>query len=86
MIKARTYSAKGRKLADTVLPKIFEEKGNLKLLSQAIHVYRAKEHQGLSKVRTRGEISLTTRKWYRQKGTGRARHGLKGKGERNCCY
>ena len=58
------------------MPKaLFGEKQNDKLLAQAIHVYRDRQHLGNSKVKTRGEVTATTRKWYRQKGTGRARHG-----------
>jgi large subunit ribosomal protein L4 len=35
----------------------------------------ANQRQGTKKVKTRGEISGSTRKIYRQKGTGGARHG-----------
>ena len=45
------------------------------LLTQAIRVYTARRHPGLSKVKTRGEVIASTRKIYRQKGTGQARHG-----------
>ena len=75
MSKANVYSAKGVKLSSINLPKEYSGKESLLLLAQAIRVYEAKKHPGLSKVKTRGEVSLTTRKWYRQKGTGRARHG-----------
>jgi large subunit ribosomal protein L4 len=34
-------------------------------------------HQGTHKAKTRGEVRRTTAKWYRQKGTGRARHGAR---------
>ncbi len=50
---------------------------NPKLLAQAIRVYLSNKRQGTSKTKTRSEVSLTTRKWYRQKGTGGARHGAK---------
>ena len=75
MSKANVYSAKGVKLPSINLPKEYSGKESLLLLAQAIRVYEAKKHPGLAKVKTRGEVSLTTRKWYRQKGTGRARHG-----------
>src|SRR3989344_8420803 len=76
MPKADTYSSKGTKQEGVNLPKaLFGEKQNDKLLAQAIHVYRDRQHLGNSKVKTRGEVTATTRKWYRQKGTGRARHG-----------
>lgn len=76
MIKINAYSAKGTKKTEKVaLPKDLEAEANLTLLAQAIHIYRDRVHPGLSKTKTRGEVSLTTRKWFRQKGTGRARHG-----------
>lgn len=52
------------------------EKGN-----QAIHdlivAYRANRRTGSANSKTRGEVSGTTKKMYRQKGTGNARHGAK---------
>lgn len=47
------------------------------LLAQAIHVYRENSHRGVSKTKTRGEITMTKKKVYKQKGTGNARHGAK---------
>ena len=46
-------------------------------MAQAIRVFEARRHPGLSKTKSRGEISASKRKIYRQKGTGRARHGAK---------
>lgn len=58
------------------LPKeIFGQKVNNLLLAQAARVYRNRASGATSKVKTRSEVDLTKRKWYRQKGTGRARHG-----------
>jgi large subunit ribosomal protein L4 len=37
----------------------------------------AKRRAGTHKTKTRGEINRTTKKWYRQKGTGSARHGAR---------
>jgi large subunit ribosomal protein L4 len=76
-MKAATYTAKGTKSADTNLPKHFELEMNKTLLAQALRVYEWGVHVGKSKAKTRSEISLTKSKWYRQKGTGRARHGAK---------
>lgn len=45
------------------------------LLAQAIRVYQSNQRQGTASTKTRGEIIGSTRKIYRQKGTGRARHG-----------
>lgn len=55
--------------------KNFPKKINLKLLSYYIRVYLNNQHQGTKSVKTRAEVSGSTRKIYRQKGTGRARHG-----------
>ncbi len=50
---------------------------NPALLSQALRVYESNSHQGTSAVKTRGEVNGSTKKIYRQKGTGNARHGAK---------
>lgn len=77
MTKINVYSSKGVKKSGTNLPKALSEKINLQLLAQAIRVYENRIHQGLSRTKTRGEVSVSTRKIYRQKGTGMARHGAK---------
>lgn len=64
-----------KKATKTMLKNFIVDEPNLDLLAQAIRVYENRLHTGKSKTKTRGEINLTTRKWYRQKGTGRARHG-----------
>lgn len=46
-----------------------------KLLAQAVRVYLANQRQGTQSALTRAEVNRTKKKWYRQKGTGRARHG-----------
>ncbi|UCH75507.1 MAG: 50S ribosomal protein L4 [Rhodospirillales bacterium] len=45
------------------------------LLARAVNWQLAKRRAGTHKVKTRGEISGSTRKPWRQKGTGRARQG-----------
>ena len=47
------------------------------LLAQFVHSYRANQRQGTHSTKTRSEVNASTRKIYRQKGTGRARHGSK---------
>jgi large subunit ribosomal protein L4 len=54
---------------------IFGEKVNRALLHQAIRVYQANKRQGTHSTKTRGEVEGSSKKIYRQKGTGRARHG-----------
>jgi large subunit ribosomal protein L4 len=77
MLKIDNYSIKGTKSESVSLPKEFGEKVNMDLLSQAIRVYEEKDHPGLAKAKTRAEVIRTKKKWYRQKGTGGARHGAR---------
>src|SRR3990167_9301765 len=75
MVKLTIYSAKGIRKGSTNLPNNFVEKINLPLMAQAVRVYEDRQHPGLAKAKTRGEVTASTRKIYRQKGTGGARHG-----------
>jgi large subunit ribosomal protein L4 len=77
MLKVNSYSTKGTKLTSITLPKAWEEKSNDALLAQAIRVYNDRAHFGLVKAQTRSEVNRTTKKWYKQKGTGGARHGAR---------
>lgn len=45
------------------------------LITQYIRVYTTNQRQGTVATKTRGEVVGTTKKVYRQKGTGGARHG-----------
>lgn len=47
------------------------------VLHRAVRWQRAKAQAGTHKVTTRSEVSFTTAKMYKQKGTGSARHGAK---------
>ncbi len=60
-----------------VSDEVFGSKANDQLLSQAIRVYLSNKRQGTSKVKTRGEVTGSRRKIWKQKGTGNARHGAK---------
>ncbi len=48
---------------------------NKQLVAQAVRVYLANQRSGTAATKTRGQVTGSTRKIYRQKGTGRARHG-----------
>jgi large subunit ribosomal protein L4 len=50
---------------------------NADLIKQAYVMYHANLRQGSARSKTRAEINGSTRKIYRQKGTGNARHGNK---------
>ena len=48
------------------------------ILHRVVRWQRNNAQQGTHKVKTRSEVSYSTKKIYRQKGTGGARHGSKG--------
>ncbi len=55
--------------------KMFDASVNETLMAQAVRVYLANQRVGAASTKSRGEVKGSTRKIYRQKGTGRARHG-----------
>jgi len=66
----------GKAVGTTELPStIFEQKINRDLMHQALVRQLANARAGTHSVLSRGEVRRTGAKWYRQKGTGRARHG-----------
>ena len=72
------FDTTGKKLKSISVPKwIFGLKPNEELLAQAIRVYLSNQRKAGAKAKTRGEVSGSRRKIWRQKGTGRARHGDK---------
>lgn len=67
---------KGNVVETVSLPKdIFGAKINKTLMAQAVRVHLANRRRGTLSTKTRGEVEGSTRKIYKQKGTGRARHG-----------
>ena len=56
-------------------PEIFEVPANVPLMHQALVRQLSNARQGTHNTKTRGENNRSKSKWYRQKGTGRARHG-----------
>jgi large subunit ribosomal protein L4 len=55
--------------------RLFAAKVNPPLMAQAIRVHLANQRQSPAKTKTRSQVSLAKHKIWRQKGTGRARHG-----------
>ena len=47
------------------------------LIQRVVLWQLAKRRAGTHKTKTRGEVNRTTKKWYKQKGTGSARHGAR---------
>jgi len=56
---------------------VFDAPVNEALIHQSVKATLANRRQGTADTKTRGEISHTTKKAYRQKGTGRARQGMR---------
>lgn len=70
------YNQNGEKVGEIELPeKVFNVKMNMDLLHQAVRYYQALSREPIAKTKTRAEVRGGGRKPWRQKGTGRARHG-----------
>ena len=70
------YNMAGEQVSTHELPaSIFEANINRALMHQALVRQLANARQGTHKAKTRAEVNRSTAKIYRQKGTGRARHG-----------
>lgn len=70
------YGVDGKVAGKVSVPaEMFGDKVNKTLLAQSVRVYLANQRQGNASTKTRGEVDGSTRKIYKQKGTGRARHG-----------
>lgn len=75
-MKADLYNQKGEVAGSVVLPKeIFEVKFNADLVHQVAVVLSANQRQVSAHTKNRGEVRGGGKKPWRQKGTGRARHG-----------
>jgi large subunit ribosomal protein L4 len=67
---------KGEEAGKMTVPHgIFDADINRQLIALAVRVYLANQREGSASTKTRGEVEGSTRKIYKQKGTGRARHG-----------
>lgn len=58
-----------------ILPKVFKSEINKQLLAQAVRVYLGNQRAASAHTKTRAAVNKTTKKMYKQKGTGKARHG-----------
>lgn len=75
-LTAQVFDGSGKEIDSLELPKtVFGVTPNTQLVSQAVRVYLANQRAGGANTKTRGEVEGSSRKIYRQKGTGRARHG-----------
>ena len=76
MIEVTIYNQSGSKV-DTIQLDPAKLGGEVRknLLKQALVMYHANQRQGTVRTLARGEVAGSTRKMYRQKGTGNARTG-----------
>jgi large subunit ribosomal protein L4 len=75
-LQAPFFDALGERNGEVDLPKtVFDEKPNMPVMHQAYLRQLANSRQGTASTKTRGNVAGGGAKPYRQKGTGRARHG-----------
>ncbi len=76
MLRVAVYNADGEAVGEAELREdIFGIEPNMAVMHQALVRQLANARLGTHKTKSRGEVSGTTHKVWRQKGTGRARHG-----------
>jgi len=69
-------NSEGKKVEDIDLPEaIFGQPVNQNVLHQAVVMYHASQRQGTASTKERGSVQGSSKKPFRQKGTGRARAG-----------
>ncbi len=76
MFKVPVYDTAGKQV-DTmdVDETLFGKRVNISLLKQAVVAYHANKRQGTAATKGRGQVEGSTRKLFRQKGSGNARRG-----------
>ena len=83
MPKLTIYDRKGKKVGTyNVEPTDFAPRINKQLLHDAVVMYQANSRQGSHQTKSRAMVAGSTKKMYRQKGTGNARAGSKRSGIR----
>jgi len=79
MPKANVFNMAGEKIGEIELSEaIFGIEPNKSVLHDSVKNHLANRRQGTQSALTKGEVSFTTKKPWRQKGTGRARAGYAG--------
>jgi len=75
-MEAKIYNQKGAEAGKIVLPeKIFGAKWRSDLVHQVVQSMRSNKRSGTADTKGRGEVRGGGKKPWKQKGTGRARHG-----------
>lgn len=77
------YDSSGKKVGSYEIdPAELAPSVNKQLLHDAVVMYQANLRQGTQRTKSRGEVAGSTKKLYRQKGTGNARAGARRSGTR----
>lgn len=77
-LQIAVYDLTGKEVKQISLSKdLFDTKVNKQVLAQYMRVYLANQRQGTASTKHRSEVVGSTKKIYRQKGTGNARHGAR---------
>ena len=78
MARAQVFDVKGKDVGTVDLPEaVFGITPHTAVMHEVLVAQLAGRRTGTHSTKTRGEVAGSTRKIYRQKGTGRARHGSK---------
>jgi len=77
MIELAVYNKTGKQVDSLSLDEaVFGSTVRLSLLKQALLMYQSNQRQGSARTKCRSMVAGSTRKLYRQKGTGNARAGM----------
>jgi len=75
-MEAKIYNQKGKEVESIALPaRVFAAKWRSDLVHQVVESMRSNKRAGTADTKDRGEVSGGGKKPWKQKGTGRARHG-----------
>ena len=78
LLTIKVYDLDNKEVEDLSVPvSIFKAELKKDIVAKVVNWQLSKKRQGSHKVKERNEISGSTAKIYRQKGTGKARHGSK---------
>lgn len=78
MVSLPVYNRTGQEVGQYEIdPAELAPRVSKQLLHDVVVMYQSNQRQGTAKSKTRGEVAGTTKKMYRQKGTGNARAGTR---------